>query len=176
MNKEEGLALNATATDDKIHWEYVCYKMWLPREVYQEPYYYFVWVYQSLLIGILLVDNTAYNSTYYALMIFTASHFKVVASLIEDIDQYITSPYSANNPEQRSIRSDMENEASLQDGKSFVKEIVLKNSGFSDRGNNDEALQLDEYRSLNSEGITARNQKAEDYLVNCIKYHQALLR
>jgi hypothetical protein len=176
LSKEESLALNATVTDDKIHWEYVCYKMWLPYVVYEEPYYYLVWVYQALLIGILLVNNTAYNSTYYALMIFTASHFKVLASLIEDIDQYITSPYSTNNPDQRSVRSDMENEVSLQDGKNFVKEIILETSGVGDRRNNDETLQLDEYRSLNSEGITARVQKAEDYLVNCIKYHQALLR
>jgi hypothetical protein len=177
VNKEESLALNVTEIDDKIHWEYVCYKMWLPRAVYQEPYYYLVWAYQAFLIGILLVDNTGYNSTYYALTIFTAAHFKVVASLIQDIDQYISSPYSTNNPEERSIWSDMGNETLLQDGKSFVKEIVLKNSGFSDRENNkDKTSQLDEYRSLNSEGITENIQKAENYLVNCIKYHQALLR
>jgi hypothetical protein len=177
LSKDESLALNVTEIDDKIHWEYVCYKMWLPRAVYQEPYYYLVWVYQAVLIGILLVDNTGYNSTYYALTIFTAAHFKVVASLIRDIDQYITSPYSTNNPEQRSTWSEVENETLLQNGKSFVKEIVLKNSGFSDRENNkDETSQLDKYRSLNSEGVTANIQKAEDYLVNCIKYHQALLR
>jgi hypothetical protein len=177
VSKEESLALNITEIDNKIHWEYVCYKMWLPRAVYQEPYYYLVWAYQAFLIGILLVDNAAYNSTYYALTIFTAAHFKVVASLIQDIDQYITSPYSTNNPEQRSILSDIGNGILLQDGKSFVKEIFLKNSGFSDIENNrDETWQLDEYRSLNSEAITADIQKAEEYLVNCIKYHQALLR
>jgi len=176
VNKEERLALNDTETDDKIHWEYVCYKMWLPRAVYQGPYYYLVWAYQALLIGILLVDNTGYNSTYYALMIFTAAHFKVLASLIQDIDQYITSPYSTNNPEKRSIWPNMENETLLQDGKSFVKEIVLKNSGFSDRENNDETSQVGEYRSLNSEGKISNIQKVEDYLVNCVKYHQALLR
>jgi len=172
VNKKEILALNDTEIDDKIHWEYVCYKMWLSRAVYQEPYYYLVWAYQAFLIGILLVDNTGYNSTYYALMIFTAAHFNVLASLIQDIDQYITSPYSTNNPEKRSIWPDIKNETLLKDGKSFVKEIVLKNSGFSDRENNDESSQLDEYRSLNSEGKIANIQKAEDYLVNCVKYHQ----
>jgi hypothetical protein len=176
VNKES-LALNDTEIDDKIHWEYVCYKMWLPRAVYQEPYYYLVWAYQAFLIGILLVDNTAYNSTYYALTIFTAAHFKVLASLIQDIDQYITSPYSTNNLEQHSIWSEVENETLLQNGKNFVKETVLKNSCVSDRENNkDETSQLVEFRSLNSEGVTANTQKAEDYLVNCIKYHQALLR
>ena len=150
--------------------------MWLPRAVYQEPYYYLVWAYQALLIGILLVDNTGYNSTYYALMIFTAAHFKLLASLIQDIDQYITSPYSTNNPEKRSIWPNMENETLLQDGKSFVKEIVLKNSGFSDRENNYETSQLGEYRFLKSEGKISNIQKVEDYLVNCVKYHQALLR
>ena len=171
--KEESLALNYTEMDDKFHGKYVCYKMWLPRAFYQKPYYYLVWAYQAFLIGILLVDNTGYNSTYCALTIFTAAHFKVLPSLIQDIDEYITSPYSTNNPEKRSILSDMENETLLQDGKNFVKEIVLKNSGFSDRENNkDETSQLDEYRSLNSEGTIAYNQKAEDYLVNCIKYHQ----
>jgi hypothetical protein len=176
-NREESLALNVTEIDDKIHWEYVCYKMWLPRPVYQEPYYYLVWAYQAFLIGILLVDNTGYNSTYYALTIFTAAHFKVVATLIQDIDQYIMSPYSTDNPEQCSIWLDVQNESLLQDRKRFLKEIVLKNSGFSKRENNkDETSQLDEYRSLNSEGITANIIKAEDYLVKCIKYHQALLR
>ena len=143
VNKEERLALNDTETDDKIHWEYVCYKMWLPRAVYQEPYYYLVWAYQAFLIGILLVDNFGYNSTYYALTIFTAAHFKVVASLIQDIDKYISSP--------NSVFSDSEN-------------------------NNDESSQLEEYRSLNPEGRTENIQKAENYLVNCIKYHQAILR
>jgi hypothetical protein len=175
MNKEESLALNNTEIDDTIHWEYVCYKMWLPRAFYQEPYYYLIWAYQALLIGILLVDNTGYNSMYYALTIFTAAHFKVVASLIQEIDQYIKSPYSTNNSEQLPIRTDVENETLLKDGKSFVEEIVLKNSGFSDRENNRDS-QLDEYRSLNSEGVTATSQTAEDYLVNCIKYHQAILR
>ena len=158
VNKEESLALNDTEIDVKIHWEYVCYKMWLPRAVYQEPYYYLVWACQALLIGILLVDNTGYNATY-ALMIFTAAHFKVLASLIQDIDQYITSPYSTNNHEKRSIWPDME-KTLLQNGKSFVKEIVLKNSGFSDRESNDETSQLDEYRSFNSEGKIANIQKA----------------
>jgi len=176
VNKEESLALNVTEIDNKIHWEYVCYKMWLPRAVYQEPYYYLVWAYQAFLIGILLVDNTGYNSTYYALTIFTAAHFRVVASLIQDIDQYITSPYSTNNPEQRSIWLGMRNETLLQDGKNFVIENELTNSGFSDRENNDETSQLDKYRSLNPESITENIPKAENYLVNCIKYHQALLR
>jgi hypothetical protein len=174
FNKEESLALNNTEIDDRIYWEFICYKMWLPRAFFQEPYYYLIWAYQALLIGILLVDNTGYNSTYYALTIFTAAHFKVVASLIHDIDQYITSPYSTNNPEQLSIRSDLENETMLKDGKSFVKEIVLKNSGFND-GEINKDSQLNEYRSLNSEGVTATSQTAEDYLVNCIKYHQAIL-
>jgi hypothetical protein len=172
MNKQGSWAQNITETDDKIQWDYVCYKMWLPRVIYQEPYYYFVWAYQAFLIGILLVDNTAYNSTYYALTIFTAAHFKVVANLIDDIDRYIMAPYSTNNPEQSSIWYDTKNENLLQEGKSFVKQKILKNSGFSRSGNNDdETSQLDEYRLLIPEGITA-----EDYLVNCIKYHQALLR
>jgi hypothetical protein len=175
INTEKSLAQNETETDDKIHWEFVCYKMWLPRAVYQEPYYYLVWAYQALLIGILLVDNTGYNSTYYALMIYTAAHFKVVATLIEDIDRYIISPYSTKNPEQSLILSDMKNENLLQEGKSFGKEIVLKNSGFNGIGNNVETSQLDEYRSLNTEDITANILQAEDYLVNCVKYHQALL-
>ena len=177
VNKEDSLALNVTELDDKIHWEYLSYEIWLPRALYQEPFYYLVWAYQALLISILLVDNTGYNSTYYALTIFTAAHFKVVASLIQDTDQYISSPNSTNNPEQPSVWLGMENETLLQDRKSFVKEVVLKNSGFSDReNNNDETSQLDEYRSLNPEGITENIQKAENYLFNCIKYHQALLR
>jgi hypothetical protein len=177
VNKQESVALNVTEIDDKIHWEYVCYKMWLPRVVYQEPYYYVVWAYQAFLIGILLLDNTGYNSTYYALTIFTAAHFKVVASLIQDIDQYISSPCSTNSLEPRLPWPYMENEILPQDGKRYAKEIDLKNSGFSDRENKkDQTSQLDEYPSLNPQGITENIQKAENYLVNCVKYHQAILR
>ena len=176
INNENDLALNQTESVDKIHWEYVCYKMWLPRAVYQEPYYYLVWAYQALLIGILLIDNTGYNSLYYALTIYTAAHFKVVATLIEDIDKYIMSPYSTNNPEQTSVWSDMKKENVLQDGKSFVKEIVLHNSDLGGTENNkDETSQLDEYRALSPQDIKTDTPNAEDYLINCIKYHQALL-
>ena len=177
IQKEESLALNGTETDDKIRWEFLCYKLWLPRPVFQEPYYHLVWAYQMFLVSILLANNAAYNSTYYALTIFIAAHFKVVAALIEDIDQYIMAPHSKNNPKRLSTWLDMENENLLQYGKSLVKEIALKNSDFSDRENNkNETLQVNEYLSLDQEGITANFQQAEDYLVNCIKYHQALLR
>jgi hypothetical protein len=151
--------------------------MGIPRSGFDYPLYQYVWAYQAILVTILLVVNTAYNSTYYALTIYTASHFKVLASLLQDVDKYITPSDCKNDSEQSSTWSDVTNDNILEHGTHFAKKMALKQSGEIERENNKNTIsQQDEYRSLDPEDITASVPQAEDYLVNCVKYHQALLR
>jgi hypothetical protein len=158
--------------DTKIHWEHLCYCMSIPRSGFDYPLYQFVWAYQSILAINLLAVNTAYNSTHYALTIYTSAHFKVLASLLQNIDKYITPSDGKNNSEESSTWLDVTNENILENGSDFANKIALKQSGEIERENNtNKILQDDEYRSLDPEDITASVPQAEDYLVNCVKYH-----
>jgi hypothetical protein len=163
-------------SDNEVHWEHLCYRMWIPPSAFEYPVYQFVWIYQGMLITILLVNNTGYNSMYYAITIYTAAHFKVLANLLQDTDQYLTSSDVAKSSEQSSIWWNVTNDSPLEDETGFTKEKVLKNSGENERKNElNTTSQMEEYRSLESGHVSSTSQ-AEDYLVNCVKYHQALLQ
>jgi hypothetical protein len=150
--------------------------MAIPRSGFDYPLYELVWVYQSILVSNLLVVNTAYNSTYYALTIYTSAHFKVLASLLQDVDKYIT-PYDyKNNSGKSSAWLDVTNKNIFENGTDFTNKIVLKQSGEIERENNNNKIsQEDTYLCLDPEDVTASVPQAEDFLVNCVKYHQALL-
>jgi hypothetical protein len=163
--------------DTKIHWEHLCYCMSIPRSGFDYPLYQYVWAYQSILVTILLVVNTAYNSTYYALTIYTAAHFKVLATLLQNVDKYITPSDCRNNSEQSSTWLDVTNDNIFERGAHFANKMTLKQSDKIERENNkNRILQQDEYHCLDPEDTTANVPHAEDFLVNCVKYHQALLR
>ncbi|KDR19480.1 hypothetical protein L798_06523, partial [Zootermopsis nevadensis] len=156
--------------EDKIHWEHLSYRMWLPPGALEHPTYHFIYTYQVVLIINLLTDNIGYNSMYYALTIYTAAHFKVLATLLEDIDQYITSSDNTKSSEQNGIRS------FLDGGTGFATDMLSKLSGQDETDSNRKKnSQLEEYHSLDPRHITSI-PIAEDYLVNCVKYHQALLQ
>jgi hypothetical protein len=163
--------------DTKIHWEHLSYCMSIPRSGFDYPLYELVWAYQSILVTNLLVVNTAYNSTYYALTIYTSAHFKVLASLLQNIDKYIKPSDCKNNFEQSSTWLDVTNENIFENGTDFANKMTLKQSDEIEIENNKNKIsQEDAYRCLDPEYTTASVPQAEDFLVNCVKYHQALLR
>jgi hypothetical protein len=155
---------------NKTHWEHLCYRMWLPPSAMDHPFYHFIWMYQVILIVILLADNAGYNSMYYTVTLYTAAHFKVLATLLEDTDQYIKSSDYTRNSERS------ENDSLLEDRTGSVKEVVLKHCRQNSRENiRNKFLPLEEYHALNPEPIKSI-PLAEDYLVRCVKYHQAILQ
>jgi hypothetical protein len=156
--------------DDKIHWEHLCYCMSIPRSGFEYPLYQAVWAYQAVLVTILLVVNTAYNSTYYALTIYTSAHFKVLASLLQDVDKYVMQSHYKNKYEQSSTWLSVTNDNIYENETDLTNN--MDRSGEIERENNKNRMSLqDEYRALGPEDTTA-----SDYLVNCVKYHQALIR
>lgn len=162
-------------TDTIIHWEHLCYCMGIPRSGFEYPLYQLVWAYQSILVSILLIVNTAYNSTYYALTIYTSAHFKVLATLLQDIDKYITPYDRKNNSGQSSAWLDVPNENIFENGTDFANRMALNQCGEIEKENNKNRMsQEDAYRCLDPEDRASVPQP-EDFLVNCVKYHQALL-
>jgi hypothetical protein len=164
--------------DTKIHYEFLCYAMSIPRSAFDFPIYQFVWAYQSILLTHSLMVNVSYNSTYLPLTIYTSAHFKVLSSLLQNVDKYITPSDCKNNSEQSSAWLDVTNENIFENGTDFASKIPLTQSGEIERGHNNKnkISQQDEYRSLDPEDITASVPQAEDHLIKCVKYHQALLR
>ncbi|XP_023713426.2 odorant receptor 4-like [Cryptotermes secundus] len=150
--------------------------MGIPRSGFDYPLYQFVWAYQSILVSILLIVNTAYNSTYYALTIYTSAHFKVLATLLRDIDKYITPNDHKNNSEKSSAWLDVTNENIFENGTDFANTMALNQCGEIEKENNKNRMpQEDAYPCLHPEDIRGSVPQPEDFLVNCVKYHQALL-
>jgi hypothetical protein len=165
-NKQNNVENKDDESGNKVHWEHFCYRMWLPPSATVHPLYHFVWLYQVIIEVVLLFDYTGYNLLYYALTLHTAAHFKVLATLLEDLDQYITSSDNTKTSEQ----------SANEEGTSFIKEMILKHSGQNERENNKKKTsQLEEYHSSDP-GLVTTIPSAEDYLVRCVKYHQAILQ
>jgi hypothetical protein len=157
--------------DDETHWEQLCYCMSIPRSGFDYPLYQIVWAYQAVLVSNLLVVNTAYNSTYYALTIYTSAHFKVLATLLQDVDKYIMRSDYKNKHEQNPTCLSVTNDNIYENGTDLANNMDRSSEIEIENNNNKKSLQ-DEYRTLGPEDTT----ESEDYLVNCVKYHQELIR
>jgi hypothetical protein len=159
--------------DDKVHWEQLCYCMSIPRSAFEYPFYQLVWAYQAILVSNLLVVNTAYNSTYYALTIYTSAHFKVLASLLQNVDKYIMNSGYKHKCENTSTGLNVINGNMYKNWMDLKNDINLKKGDEIERGNDGNITsQRDEHRAFGPEDVT----DSEEFLVNCVKYHQALLR
>jgi len=130
---------------------------------------------------------TGYNLLFFAVTTFTAAHFKILAMFLRDSSKPILLPDITQDKERGSTDCESDNESLLKErtyiwesGEEFrmsvglkydtEQEVVLRFQA------NDELLWE---RKTNFQGDEAgsiqQTNETTDYLVHCIKYHQALL-
>jgi hypothetical protein len=171
--------------DQEMYWKYFCFKMWLPAEATRSPMYQFLWIYQAFPIFSLVMIFTGYNLLFFSVTTFTAAHFKILAMILKDSTKIILLPDSIEDIEKNPTNSKSATESFLketiqewQSSKDCSKAVFLKNH----RGDqvavnlhaNEELQWITNVKEHETGSIQHRYDPA-DYLIRCIRYHQALL-
>jgi hypothetical protein len=184
-NEEENIKSTNNIPDQEMHWKYFCFKMWLPTKATHSPLYQILWAYQAFPIYSLVLIFTGYNLLFFSVTTFTAAHFKILAMILKDSTKSKLLSHSTEDTEKSSTNSKLCSASLLKEiGDVFQskeicsKPVVLKfGRGNEVDINTNKELQWITYINLNE--TEAKNDKpgyeTADYLVHCIRYHQALL-
>jgi hypothetical protein len=185
--EEENIESPNNIYDQEINWKYFCFKMWLPPNATHTPVYQILWVYQAFPIYSLVMIFTGYNLLFFTVTTFAATHFKILAMILRDSSKPILLPDITHGKELGLSDSESDNESLLKErtyvwksGKECRKSVGLqydtKQETVLHLHASDELLWkkktiFQEYEA----GSIQQTKETTDYLVHCIKYHQALL-
>jgi hypothetical protein len=185
--EEEHVESTNNIYDQEMYWKYFCFKMWLPPNATHTPVYQILWVNQAFPIYSLVMIFTGYNLLFFAVITFTAAHFTILAMILRDFSKPILFPDITQDKELGSTDSESDNESLLKERKYVWKseKECKKSVGLKYDTEQEVALCLhakDEllwkrkvhFQEDEAESIQQTNETT-DYLVHCIKYHQALL-
>jgi len=185
--EEEDIESTNNIYERETNWKYFCFKMWLPPNATHTPVYQILWVYQAFPIYSLVMIFTGYNLLFFAVTTFTAAHFKILAMILRDSSKPISHPDITQDKELGSKDSESDNGSLLKErtyvwksGKEFRKAVCLKYDTEQKvvlrLHANDELLWKRKANFQEDEaGRIQETNETADYLVHCIKYHQALL-
>jgi hypothetical protein len=186
--EEENIENINNIHDQEIHWKYFCFKMWLPPNATHSPMYQVLWVYQAFPIYSLVMIFTGYNLLFFAVTTFTAAHFKILAMILKDSAEPILLSDFTQDKELGSTDSETNNKSQLKDttyvwksGKDSRKVVGPKYDTENEVAiclHANEEIQWERNTNFKESGAGRIQQTNEtaDYLVHCIKYHQALLK
>jgi hypothetical protein len=180
-NEEENTKSTKNILDQEMHWKYFCFKMWLPTKATHSPVYQILWVYQAFEIYSLILIFTAYNLLFLSVTTFTAAHFKILAMILKESTKSELLTHSTQDPEQSPTNSRSSNKKAryvVQNKEGCSKAVVLKHfRGNEEAIHTNKKLQWTRNLNLNKcdTGSAEKTHKMSDYLVHCIRYHQALL-
>ena len=135
------------------HWEFFCYRAWIPPQGYETPFYQMALGFQLIPVYLDTINYLSFFSVFFSLTSFAAAHFKVLTDIIRGVDEYIEQSNTEENQK--------ESEDAITTNRSIKlyeeKKIKYKN----------------DFSAKNQE--TAQISDETDYFVKCIKYHQAIL-
>jgi hypothetical protein len=186
INDEEEYTENTkNMSGQEIYWKYFCFKMWLPPDATSSPMYQFLWIYQAFPIISLVMIFTGYNLLFFSVTTFTAAHFNILAMIFKDSTKIMLLPGSIQATEQKATDSMSATENLLKDRthewqarKDCSKAIILNHHREDEVTvglHASEGLQLRINIKEDEKGNIQQRYDAADYLIQCIKYHQALL-
>lgn len=163
-------------SDQEMYWKYFCFKMWLPPDATRSPIYQFLWIYQAFPIISLVMIFTGYNLLFFSVTTFTAAHFNILAMILKDSTKIIL--LSGSTQAKRNSISATENLLkdrthewqTRKDCSKHHREVEV-----SEGLHTSEELQLRTNVKEDETGNIQQRYDPADYLIQCIKYHQALL-
>lgn len=180
--------------------------MWLPSNIDKFPVYELVYVFDSVAAYVVDSNLTGSNTIFFIFMFNISTHFKILTSCIEDIDEIFPQIKEATDKglgiPKAEIVTSKRNTISLDDkifGPPIPEEIVsgrhnvrreygkATKSGFQGGDYTTETSESaasqwaeDIFMSNESGEQTTsdslRDDKIYQYLIECVKYHQALLK
>ncbi|KAJ9601258.1 hypothetical protein L9F63_000553, partial [Diploptera punctata] len=149
-------SINNQNSTNRIHWEFFCYRSWLPPNVYQTPTYQIYFCYQLFYIYLVTVNYLSCFTFFYAIVSFASAHFNLLAELIREVDRYI----------------ECSNFQKVAGDPIKLKENNLNNE-IEDNGiDGIEVIQKTE-NQIKDDDFQISDEV--DYFHRCIQYHQAIL-
>jgi hypothetical protein len=158
--------------------------IWLPPNINTSPTYELFLLFDSIAAYVVDSSLTGTNTIFFIFMFNISTHFKILASCIEDIDimfleatgttmnENVTNKDNNNTLQQHSFEEEMFG-PSLPEA-DMIRETSAEIPQVLARG-----LKGDAFMPTLSERTTPstslRDEKIHRYLIDCIKYHQALL-
>ena len=183
---------DGTAGISKETWRYYCYILWLPNGMSEPSVYEIIFLCQVLTLFVAVGHYTACNVISFFLMFHTATHFKLLASSFEDMGKiFVEEIAEMGKP---AVRNELVYYHQCTSVPSYSVKVtcIEKENPLSlkqtQRSENIPALQALPASIISgsqiSENENLRNvtemalieEKINDYLINCIKYHQEILK
>jgi hypothetical protein len=186
INDEENDTENTNSiSGQEMYWKYFCFKMWLPPNATRSPMYQILWIYQAFPIFSLVMIFTGYNLLFFSVTTFTAAHFKILVMILKDSNKITLLTDSTQYTEQKPTHSKSGTESLLkgtihecQSREDCRKAEILKypkEDEVTVCRRADEELQLRKTATDDETGSIKLRYDPAEYLIQCIKYHQALL-
>ena len=158
---------------------YFVVSWWTPDDVYKSPKYEMIQGLNMLITTIVVADFTSICFTVFILEVHITSLFKILCSAFEEMDLIVT-----RKPILRESLSEKpkENELTDQDkGGEETRSGKEENKAYSDNEDDDRVMNILQMRlnlldSNNCIAVNAHNNVMQKYLVDCIKFHQEIIR
>jgi hypothetical protein len=166
--------------------------MWLPPNIDTFPVYELVYIFDAVAAYVVDSNLTGSNTIFFIFMFNISTHFKILTSCIQDIDDMFSeaNTETENAPNDRSLDDEIFGpplpEAIMISDRQRIRLESGTASGIEFRGafasegrGNHNGCNGNAFTSNPSEETTSsnslRDEKMHRYLIDCIKYHQALL-
>jgi hypothetical protein len=157
---------NKTVTSDCNNLDRLMFVIWLPFSVEESPQFEIIMVLQMILICFGLLMMTAVDVIFLLLMSHAAAQFKVLCAMLNDMHENV-SEVELNRTKHRSRLHDIADFSLVKDPLTSSDDTMSHESGSGNCGN-----PISETRQENCHVI---KDSFHLYLVECIKYHQALI-
>jgi type III secretory pathway component EscV len=179
-DEEENTKITNNIPGQDTHWKYFCFKMWLPPKATQSPLYQILWAYQAFQIHSLVMIFTGYNLLFFAVTTFIAAHFKILAMILKNSSETLPQPQSTQDTEHSTNSKSYKARLfkHFRSKEEYGKAVVLKYGRETEvaiRTNEQLQWMTDTNLKDDEAGRIQERYEAADYLVHCIRYHQALL-
>jgi hypothetical protein len=174
--------------------------IWLPPNIDTFPVYELVYVFDAVAAYVVDSNLTGSNTIFFIFMFNISTHFKILTSCIQDIDDMFSEEVTMNetftNAETENRLHDhslgdeifgplLPEDIMISDGRKIRHESgIASGTGFrgtfpsekhgNQNGCNGNAL-MSNLSGRTKPSNSLRDEKMHRYLVECIKYHQALL-
>jgi hypothetical protein len=205
---DEGINESLESKDEYL--KYFGLIMWLPPNIDTFPVYELVYAFDAVAAYVVDSNLTGSNTIFFIFMFNISTHFKILTSCIEDIDEMFpeakeatvnvpfTDTETKNTLHEHSFddeifgpplpeaimisnRQTIQHESGTASGTEFRDEFTSerdrnhsRTSGVSARGCNENAF-MSNATGDTTQCNSLRDEKMHRYLIECIKYHQALL-